>query len=1043
MFNILQIVIIMKALKIVIVMFVLIISLGAVCAANTTSDDIMGNDNQNILETTQDDISAVVEPKTFTDLKNDISNSTDVFEVKDDYRFNNASDNASFIPITKNNLIVNGNGHTIDANNQSSIFMIFAKNVTINNLTFINANSTQGSVFYIRSNCSLTTNNVDFIDNAAVRNGIIDVMGKYNSNNDRFIDCTSSMGIIRLFGDELNFNNVFMTSSKLLNWGFIYTEYENANITILNSVFANTTSNFTTAVRGTSKTVIRNSKFINLCSKISVGAVGLKNVNEAEIDNCTFVNVTSQKNGGAILMDVFGDSMVYGSTLVSNSNFVDCYSRFGGALMQLGGALAITNCTFTNNSAEIGGGAIYVSYVVADILNSKFNGNHILVSDSYDTSGGAIYCDFSELSLMGNELTCNSAQYGAALFTYDSKCDVIKNNFTDNTKPNGIFDDVFAVFNGNSTFEDNKYSSKDSLDLDNVFYSSVVVADGLKLVLINNTIDVSTLPSRFNLCDWGWVTPVRDQGRIGSCWTFGTSGAIESAILRYLGFEVDISENNMEDVSLQYSYYGIIGAIEGVDSTAGAAYALSWLGVFPSEYDPYDQIGKVSSAFIANNAIHFQDVVFIPPRSNLTDNDLIKQAILKYGALAVGYYAEELAPYYNENTSAQYNNESIKSDHCVTLVGWDDSFSASNFLITPPGDGAWIIKNSWGTGFGDEGYVYISYYDVSFAFDRLVAFSLENTVNYNKNYQYDFIGSLLFSSGEEYINQYVAVDDDLIAGVGTYFNSTDSEYTVEIYVNGVLKHVQKGLPPFCGFHTIKLDSYIPIKKGDTFKVSIKTDTIPLFALSRQHFQANNSIAYSDGEWDDMANFNATSCIKVYTVVDDTKIINNKNISVDYSGGSYFSVKVVTADGHKVGAGEAVKFIINGKTSTVKTNNDGIAKIKITDLPKTYNIKTIYKGKTYNNKVKVKQVLSASKVTVKKTAKKFTLKAKLKINSKLIKGKKITFKINGKTYKVKTNAKGIAQKTFNKKFIKKLKKGKTYSVKVTYLKDTIKTTVKVR
>ena len=212
MFNILQIVIIMKALKIVIVMFVLIISLGAVCAANTTSDDIMGNDNQNILETTQDDISAVVEPKTFTDLKNDISNSTDVFEVKDDYRFNNASDNASFIPITKNNLIVNGNGHTIDANNQSSIFMIFAKNVTINNLTFINANSTQGSVFYIRSNCSLTTNNVDFIDNAAVRNGIIDVMGKYNSNNDRFIDCTSSMGIIRLFGDELNFNNVFMTS---------------------------------------------------------------------------------------------------------------------------------------------------------------------------------------------------------------------------------------------------------------------------------------------------------------------------------------------------------------------------------------------------------------------------------------------------------------------------------------------------------------------------------------------------------------------------------------------------------------------------------------------------------------------------------------------------------------------------------------------------------------------------------------------------------------------------------------------------------------
>ena len=149
--------------------------------------------------------------------------------------------------------------------------------------------------------------------------------------------------------------------------------------------------------------------------------------------------------------------------------------------------------------------------------------------------------------------------------------------------------------------------------------------------------------------------------------------------------------------------------------------------------------------------------------------------------------------------------------------------------------------------------------------------------------------------------------------------------------------------------------------------------------------------------------------------------------MDYDGGKYFSVKIVSADGKVAASGVSVKFTINGKSTTVTTDADGIAKIKITDVPKKYTMKTTFNGKTVKNIVSVKQVLKAKKVTVKKTAKKFTLKATLKINGKLVKGKQITFKFNGKTYKVKTNAKGIAQKTLNKKVIKKLKKGKTYTV----------------
>ena len=174
-----------------------------------------------------------------------------------------------------------------------------------------------------------------------------------------------------------------------------------------------------------------------------------------------------------------------------------------------------------------------------------------------------------------------------------------------------------------------------------------------------------------------------------------------------------------------------------------------------------------------------------------------------------------------------------------------------------------------------------------------------------------------------------------------------------------------------------------------------------------------------------------------------KITQNKDINVDYNGEKYFTVKVLSADGKIPAAGLSVKFTINGKSKTVKTDDKGIAKIKITDVPKKYTITTTFNGKSVKNTVIVKQVLKVKKVTVKKSSKKFTLKATLKINGKLINGKQITFRFNGKTYKVKTNSKGIAQKMLNKKVIQKLRKGKTYTVKVTYLKDTIKTTVKVK
>ena len=190
-----------------------------------------------------------------------------------------------------------------------------------------------------------------------------------------------------------------------------------------------------------------------------------------------------------------------------------------------------------------------------------------------------------------------------------------------------------------------------------------------------------------------------------------------------------------------------------------------------------------------------------------------------------------------------------------------------------------------------------------------------------------------------------------------------------------------------------------------------------------------------------ANFETqTATLKIVS-----RISGNKDIVGDYLSGFSYKVRIVGDNGKFVGAGEIVKFIINKKTYNIKTDKNGYASLKITETPKTYQIIATYKSQSVKNKITVKQILKTAKTTnVKKSAKKLTLKATLKqSNKKPIKNKKITFKFRGKTYTAKTNNKGIAKITIKKNVIKKLKKGKKYTVKVTYIKNTITGLVKVK
>ena len=214
----------------------------------------------------------------------------------------------------------------------------------------------------------------------------------------------------------------------------------------------------------------------------------------------------------------------------------------------------------------------------------------------------------------------------------------------------------------------------------------------------------------------------------------------------------------------------------------------------------------------------------------------------------------------------------------------------------------------------------------------------------------------------------------------------------------------------------------------------------------------------------MHNVTAINTVTVESAVFNVEIlsfsIKAANVEKYYGDPQKLNVSVVDSKGFGV-ADRTVIVAIDGKTLNATTDDNGsasfdlnmavgnyTAQISVGKINTTANV--VIKSNApvnppVNPPVSQKVVLKAVKKTIKikKSAKKFVIKATLKINGKKVKGKIIKFRFKGKTYKAKTNKKGLAKITIKKKVIKKLKKGKKYTVKITYGKKTAKTVVKVK
>lgn len=567
---------------------------------------------------------------------------------------------------------------------------------------------------------------------------------------------------------------------------------------------------------------------------------------------------------------------------------------------------------------------------------------------------------------------------------------------------------------------------------------------------------LNTFPSKYDLRDYGYVTSVKNQGDRDTCWAFTALSVLESCILKSTGINYDFSENNLINVIKGYSKYGLKDTSESGNIMNALGYLLSWLGPVNESDDKY-QRGHTTSP-ILNSLIHIQNVLFIEI-SNRMDLNPIKEAIIKYGAVGTSIYWNTDYDYIiGEN---YYNYYDTIPNHAITIVGWDDNYSKDNFYNTPAGNGAWIVKNSWGTKNGDNGYFYVSYYDKSINYNgdsnKIYTFILDDTASYDKNYQYDYAGATATSM--EYVNNiwiknvFKANRNEYLTAVSTYFLQ-EVKWEVYIYVNNQLKHKQSSTSK-PGYYTIKLTKKISLKVNDKFSVVYHLKTvdgsnlkIPVCSAKytlKDYTSPHKSYKSLDGtNWYDTYDYQYSNCIKAFTITNNVieyygEIIfsGNKDMTVYYGSNKYYKVKVLDRDGNIL-KGTKVKIKIGKITKIIKTDSKGYAKIKIIQKPGKYKIKITCDYSSLINKLTVKSTIITKNTIVKKW-KPIKFKAKLKnTKGRIIKGKKLSFNFKGKTYKVKTNKKGIATLIINKK----LKKGR-YEIKTSYNKFTVSNKITIK
>lgn len=370
--------------------------------------------------------------------------------------------------------------------------------------------------------------------------------------------------------------------------------------------------------------------------------------------------------------------------------------------------------------------------------------------------------------------------------------------------------------------------------------------------------DVPELPARFDLREEGCVTRVKSQIG-GTCWAYGHIGAIESNMIRkgMADASLDLSEAHMiwfgrgqggppdpnsplygDGVSLGTEAYKQGGGLYWVTGPL-----LAWEGVVNETDVPLHSEGVPM-----DESLRFRSIAHLQNMRKFSKKDAvkIKQTLMEKGAMAFSYFipsgiepmSEQCGYYQTVYDPHDPERSKVKGGgHGVTLVGWDDNFPKENFNETPPGDGAWILRNTWGEKASrtEKGFFYMSYYEQGIGDISLL--DMEPADNYSGIYQYDGDSDTSYGTGHgsDYgflqANVFTARQDENITAIGFYINNYNVPYEAEIYAlepdfsdprDGTLLTSVSGTADYIGYYTVPLSPGCGVRAGQNFSVVVRT-----------------------------------------------------------------------------------------------------------------------------------------------------------------------------------------------------------------------------